>query len=331
MPYLNDDAPITNGFEAGASWNNQTVYVGRGWYGSQLIPGRVQVKNNTGVYVSYVTETYLTQDTEYLVVPDGCSCYFLPPAAAVTHEGVVQNPDPNFKWYIGRVTFPSGYIAISKVRYSDYLQWYSTSVAETANTATEILVCETNGPTNVRPVVTSTNGACAAWRTYLNDNAPTFNGLYVGKSRVNTDVYVGRAMLNAQLEPGRVELTPATVGVWADYGAEYRVTSFIDYLVLPMGCECQWLKPTPAILNHPGLVRSIDANYRWVVGLNNISATQVAIAKVRTTPKDFFSWWSDVNGAGANGYATKVLVCGTADYVVPSACGRKFLKSALEL
>ncbi|KAG5666978.1 hypothetical protein PVAND_014981 [Polypedilum vanderplanki] len=316
--YLNDESPLINGFNAGVSHQNTTVFIGRAYLSNQFQPGRVDVTAG-GVFMSYTSEKLSTKDNEYLVVPKGCSCYFTDPTTAATRDGVVQIPDGNFQFYVGRVTFPAGYIAISKVIASNFVQYYSTNGAEISNIATEVLVCETNDQSNTPPLVTYSNSACAMWKTYKQNNAPVSNGLAVGLSRVNTQVYVGRAWINGQLEPGRVDISPANVGVWGSYLGEVHATANMDYLVLPVGCSCKWVSPSIAVLNNPGVVRSADSTYHWVVGLVNISSTQIAISKVRSS--DFFQWYTSVSNTELTGTATKILVCNNEEYIAPQSCG----------
>jgi hypothetical protein len=162
MAYNNDNSPSVNGLNVGTSWNNKAAYLGRGWYGGQFMPGRIDVTaGSAALYVSYAGEVKLTVDTEYWVVPDGCSCNFVPPSKAIYSNGLVLNPEPSYRFTPGLVSVgTTGQIAVSKVRSADFTQWYSTSGGESSSAATSVLVCETTGPVNVKPTIAYATKSC---------------------------------------------------------------------------------------------------------------------------------------------------------------------------
>jgi hypothetical protein len=162
--FNNDNAPSVNGLFAGytAQGNNASVYVGRAWYGSELIPGRAQFTSNPGVYVTWVGEQRVQDDGEYLVVPDGCSCSWLSPSAAANHQGIVRTNDPTYNYVVGRKTFSDGRVAITKVATPAYTQRYVNQAGgEISDQATEILVCESSTVAPAAtPTMTFANEAC---------------------------------------------------------------------------------------------------------------------------------------------------------------------------
>jgi hypothetical protein len=148
---------------------------------------------------------------------------------------------------------------------------------------------------------------------YDNDDLPTTNGFMAGNSWKNSNIYIGRGQYGAQFVPGRIDVTTASgsIGFYGDYAGEQYFTNPTDYLILTTNCTCEWVTANAAALARPGLIRSPDASFQWLVGLANLSATQIAIQKTRSTPADFYSWWAISGGGETSGYGTKVLVCET--------------------
>jgi hypothetical protein len=100
--YNGDSAPAAIGFSAGtAIISNTTAYVGFGMYGSWRLPGRIQITTSAtgttpktaGVYVPLSTEHFIKY-SEYLVVPDGCNCQWMPRTLATSHLGMVLTGAP---------------------------------------------------------------------------------------------------------------------------------------------------------------------------------------------------------------------------------------------
>jgi hypothetical protein len=94
-----------------------------------------------------------------------------------------------------------------------------------------------------------------------------------------------------------------------------------------VGCNCFWVAPYVGITNRPGLVRSADENYHWIVGRVSIPNSQVAISKVRST--DFFQWWSANAGENYGFTTTEVLICENNQFTTtptptpPKQCGKR--------
>ncbi|KAG5670831.1 hypothetical protein PVAND_001066 [Polypedilum vanderplanki] len=305
MPYYNDDQPTINGYAVGTSWKNSTVYIGRGWYGGQFMPGRVDVtKNIEGVYVDWFSELQILQDSEYMVLPNGCSCVWLSPNIAVNRVGLVTTKD----FMIGRVNFTNGGIAISKVSLNaPFTQWYIDSIGNNQmNTASEVLVCESTNPIELQPTVTFSSTVCAGWTSYKNNLAPTYYGFAAGPSYKNTTAYVGRGFAENQFQPGRIQTEiPAQIYLFSSTG---EITDqFAEYLVVPTNCSCQWISPYNGILSRPGLIHSPDENFHYLVGRVNLTSTQVAISKVKSS--DFTEWYMVNANTNATDIATQVLVC----------------------
>jgi hypothetical protein len=140
-----DKSPATNGLYAGVSRVNTPVYVSRAIYGSQFIPSRYDVESPAGSYPSYAGEKFV-EESEYLIVPQGCHCYWVKPNVALARKGLVTVPDVNYHWVVGRKNLTASSIAITKVQKSSLNQWYSNMANnEVSDKATEVLICET-GP-----------------------------------------------------------------------------------------------------------------------------------------------------------------------------------------
>jgi hypothetical protein len=163
MTYQMDNAPSVNGFAAGVSWTNTTIYVGRAHLNGQFMPGRVQTEAPTGVYVNYGAEYIRDTDLEYLVMASGCVCTWMSTALAMLSTGIVHMPDLSYHFAVGRVTFASGHVAISKTALPSFTQWYvSDTGSGMSDIATEVLVCESNDP-SAKPVVNYATAACGGF------------------------------------------------------------------------------------------------------------------------------------------------------------------------
>jgi hypothetical protein len=151
----------------GTSYKNTKVYIGRGWFDKQFQPGRVDVTSGTaGTYISSSAgEQKLTKQTEYLVVSSNCSCTWMAPTTANTHEGLVRVYGNDFHYAIGRVALGNNQVGISKVMTPNMDQWFfnPSSGKEEYGNATEVLVCETTGDNSVRPIVNFTTAACGMY------------------------------------------------------------------------------------------------------------------------------------------------------------------------
>jgi hypothetical protein len=121
--YNNDAAPATVGFSAGISIvSNTTAYVGFGMYGTWRLPGRVQITTSTigtapktpGVYVPLTTEHHVKYP-EYLAVPEGCICQWMPATIAVTHVGMILTGAPvnEVRNYFKKIIMNAKFIIIS--------------------------------------------------------------------------------------------------------------------------------------------------------------------------------------------------------------------------
>jgi hypothetical protein len=311
MPYSKDTAPTVNGFTAGTSWKNTTVFIGRSWFGDNFIPGRVDVTaGNEGVYVADFQENRLSEDTEYLVVPSGCSCSWMAPEVAITQVGVVQMPDENNQFYIGRVDIGEGQIAISKVSPSEYSQIWATSGEELSNIATEILVCESTASPFVRPTINSPSKACAGWMKHKNDDTTTINGFSIGTSWKNNTAWVGRGHFSGQFQPGRIQIEAST-GAYlvSDSDGEVFRTTFTEYLALSVGCSCSFVPVESVALSSSSLIHCVDFNNHWLIGRFDLGNGQVSIAKVMQSNDQIYI---DLNGMSTLGGATEVLVCETS-------------------
>jgi hypothetical protein len=129
------------GFNAGTSTNNTIAWIGRGSFNGELQVGRYQSETGT----TYVANEQPAVASEFLVVPDGCSCEFVEPKEANTRNGIVTAPG---QVAFGRVVLANGQVVISRVNMSvdgNFTQRYATLLNATTSDANtkEVLVCET--------------------------------------------------------------------------------------------------------------------------------------------------------------------------------------------
>ena len=133
--------PSVNGFAVGQSIMNNTAYVGRAFYKRDLQRiSRLQVETVAGVYLGPNGDD-VGIDPEYLVVPEGCSCRFMPVARALRREGLVSCMQRMF--LVGRKDLGDGYVAVTEVDRGDLNQTYvGRNFFSVQDAATELLVCE---------------------------------------------------------------------------------------------------------------------------------------------------------------------------------------------
>ncbi|KAG5668802.1 hypothetical protein PVAND_016727 [Polypedilum vanderplanki] len=302
---------LSNGFNAGRTIYGVEGYIGRGQKGGQYQVGRYQNESPTGTYVAWGGDRIVDYGSEWLIVPQNCTCRWLSPNQALARKGLVTAPDYTYNFMVGRVKFWSGDVAVSRVSYTSLTQWYDNlNNQDVSDTASELLVCE-----NIPP---PPNG-CALWSRYNNDNAPAINGFYAGNSTINNSpVYIGAGMWNDQRMPGRVQISSVTTGtvtrtsgVYVSYGAEVQVR-YPEYLVVPDGCSCSWMVPSIAS-SHPGLILTGDPLYQFAVGLKTFGNGQISIAKVDTNAAQnnlyMQQWYTDSNNREIFEPATQLLVC----------------------
>lgn len=137
-------------------------------YGGQQIPGRVQITGTKGVYVSFAGDRFL-EDAEFLVVPNGCECKWIPANAdARSRDGLVFVNDPSdFNFIVGRKNLTNNFQAISKVQYSTMWQWYTHQWGFEANdAASEVLVCEASTLPE-KPTISFPTKACGELENFF--------------------------------------------------------------------------------------------------------------------------------------------------------------------
>ena len=103
----------------------------------------MQIGATAGIYVTFSGERYVKEDIEFLVVPAGCSCTWVPWATGKTDPGLVRIADETFHYAIGRKTLTEGGYAIAKVVPEQNRWWWSRETGvETSNLLIEeVLVC----------------------------------------------------------------------------------------------------------------------------------------------------------------------------------------------
>ncbi|KAG5667113.1 hypothetical protein PVAND_015112 [Polypedilum vanderplanki] len=248
MSYM-DSAPSINGFLVGNSFQGNSAYLGRGWYGGQYIPGRIDITSGqAALYVSSSIEVKVTTDIEYFVIPSNCNCQWLSPSVTSNKSGLVLIPDPTYIYAVGLVSLSNAQVAISKVKTDgSFTQSYSTTGAEITSTATQVLFCSSTNSAVVKPTITYASKACAGWTMYT--------------------AYIGRAYENGYFAPGRVDVTPGSAGVYVSYytatNSEQYITGPAEYLVITDNCVCSWISATTAAYSRPGLVRCTDISVHW--------------------------------------------------------------------
>jgi hypothetical protein len=144
-PNGNANFPASHGLKVGIDRNGNDAYVGRGINTLYQWFGRLQIVGESGVYTSGTNNETIGILPEYLVVPNGCTCEFLPFDTAVTKIGLIRILDNTGLFRgVGLKSLNNGRIAITTV-YIDYkMQYYvgddGTAVFDRAET---MLVCET--------------------------------------------------------------------------------------------------------------------------------------------------------------------------------------------
>jgi hypothetical protein len=322
------------GFNAGTSLNNTIAWVARGLNNGALQVGRFQTETGT----TYVANEQLASVSEFLVVPDGCSCQFVDPNEAWMSAGLVTAPG---HYGFGRVNFTNGQMVISRVNMSvdtNFTQWYPNSLNSSAlisdGNTKEVLVCKTNPPPT-----TLLLHPCDLWVKYFKDASPTINGFSAGESAnaiaYTMPAYIARGFHNSWLIPGRVQVN-FTGRIYVTDGSEYVTNPSFgavanpnalpmpsdgsgEYLVVRDGCECKWFAPSVAV-TRKGLVRTAERfpapsspfdylisriKYAWPV-------TRVSIGKTTFTPTSSFNtWWTEYTSNSGNFMpsANEVLVC----------------------
>jgi hypothetical protein len=141
------NAVNTNGFSAGISRINNDAWVGRGQQDAQFQVGRYQDEAITGTYTSWNGDKLADYGSEWLIVPQGCSCEWLTPDMAKIRKGLVTAPDEVYNFGVGRKKFSTGQVSVSRVHYLNTWQWYNELLNyDNAGWAEEMLVCETLPP-----------------------------------------------------------------------------------------------------------------------------------------------------------------------------------------
>jgi hypothetical protein len=176
-PYTYNTDPAGNGFYAGLSWNNQSVYIGRGWANKEYVPGRLQIP--AGIYAELNGAEASVTSPEYLVVAVNCTCEWVRASDALTRVGLVVTNDQTKDALVGLVQLANGLISISKVAKATMVMWYTNETGATvyAVPATRVLVCEDSSyqatTTTVAPKVTAAPVACREF--FLNGFSLFFN------------------------------------------------------------------------------------------------------------------------------------------------------------
>ncbi|KAG5667639.1 hypothetical protein PVAND_015613 [Polypedilum vanderplanki] len=305
------DSVATNGFNVGTSNANTTLYIGKGFAAAYTQGGRYEP--NVGTFVTRSANA-LAYNSAWLIVPQGCNCYWMAPNLAKARKGLILVGDDSDNFMIGLHTFSTGQ---KSVTIPLYINNYETYVGLNLLTvyggyATQILVCE-----NIPPPPQG----CALWAAYLDDNAPAINGFYAGNSTINNSpVYVGWGDYGDLKLPARIQITttstgtlPRTPGGYVSAGAEVQVT-YPEYLVVPNSCSCSWINPSLAS-SHPGLILSSDLTYNWAIGRKTFTDGTISITKV-VMNSNLTNYMKQTynNAAGVqivDEPATELLVCET--------------------
>jgi hypothetical protein len=281
---------------------------------------------------------------EYLVLRDGCSCQWLPPSFALSsiHHGLVRTGEqyvppvplnsPPYDYLIALITDPTDLqVSIGKTVAATLNTWYTAPNLANTNLAEPpaLLVCESFEYMGTRPTLSFGNSACGLWSRYrpeflMTVNWPAENGFPIAPSSVLHDhngnpMYVGRGNYGGVHWIGRVQTadTPGGKGVFVPgsvtAGSPQRKANLAEYLVWPNNCNCQWYSSYFLAITKVGLVRSIDDNYAFAVGLKDFGSYQ-AFASVDTRPSVNKMYYVNnfgvvvVEAINAN---TKLLVCET--------------------
>ncbi|KAG5667109.1 hypothetical protein PVAND_015108 [Polypedilum vanderplanki] len=184
----------------------------------------------------------------------------------------------------------------------------TTTTTTTPSTTTSTTTTAQSTSTTVAPDI-----PCGFWITYSMDSAPSINGLAVGTSWQGTTSYLGRGWYAGQYIPGRIDITPGKQALYVTLLAEVKITSDIEYFVVPSNCNCSFLSPDVAATKN-GVVINPDPVYSFATGLVNLSNGQVAISKVETVSK-LWQWWSS-SGGESSGPSTQILVCSSTNSAV---------------
>jgi hypothetical protein len=149
MAFSNETSPATTGYSIGTTYKRTVGFIGRGWEWSEWMPGRIQLESPTGLYIEHgMQENYLSTNIEFLFVPKGCICAFLPMYEALNRFGLITIPCEQFNYFVGRAEFSSGQAAVVKIQSHTNAGFYLNEEGKFAEkTGDEALVCETLPPT----------------------------------------------------------------------------------------------------------------------------------------------------------------------------------------
>ncbi|KAG5667643.1 hypothetical protein PVAND_015617 [Polypedilum vanderplanki] len=273
----------SNGFSVGPSiFPNITNYVGRGqWTTAEIRIGRYQDENLTGAYTSSAGEKIM-QYSQWLIVPEGCNCYWLSANQALVRRGLITSSDDTYNFAVSYKNYTTAF-SISRVILSSFVEFYTTSNnmdgSDVMSNTGPLLVCENIPQPPKYP--------CALWAAYLNDNSPTVNGFNGGISAyytaANSTAWIARGDYGNIMIPGRVQITGSTGSIYVTVGVELTPNlGGGEYLVVRDGCQCSWLPPYLAS-NHPGLVKTSDLTFDYAISRINSTDGRVSIGKT-TTP-----------------------------------------------
>jgi hypothetical protein len=193
-----DNGPTINGFSAGTARDGTPAYIGRAWNGGEYIPGRVVTSGtNVGIFVDNGGEKRQTDDLEYLTLPQGCQCQFMPPAAADTYDELVHTSDPTRNYVVGRVNITATTMTVAKVAYPNFNQYWAdaSNTDRFAAMAAEVLVCTRTSGFTSPPTFNPVAGMCGVWTPYTYESTPEIDGVVSGLSRTNNTAYVARGLI----------------------------------------------------------------------------------------------------------------------------------------
>jgi hypothetical protein len=279
---------------------------------------------STGVLVDYVGEKRTTDDMEYLAMAHGCVCEWKAPTLGDQYDGLVFTSDPARNAVVGRKNLTTGAVAVSKVSYPQFMQWYvdQNNNEVTFVPATEVLVCSQTSAFVQPPVFDYAPGSCAVWTPYIGDSSPVIDGIAAGLSRTNNTAYIGRGWGGGQSQylSGTLQLNGTNAMKVISVSTELALT-WPQYLVQPSNCTCEWVAVTRAI-RQPGAVVVPDPNFHFYVGRKTFANGQIAISKVeRDTLKQ---WYTNQNGVEVGDKPTEIIVCRNSE-PLPPACGEFIL------
>lgn len=141
----------SNGFAVDQSiFPNITNYVGRGqWIVAQARIGRFQDEDPAGAYTpNGALGEQVMSFSQWLIVPDGCNCYWLPAEQALVRRGLITSDDDTYNFAVSYKDFGSTKsIATVDIGDKAYWEYFSSTsnqqVTDTMKWSDPLLVCDT--------------------------------------------------------------------------------------------------------------------------------------------------------------------------------------------